>query len=61
MTQHEAIKLPTTIEIPSGLYHQPDEVADYLSDEYGFCIYGLEVMKKGKKTYATNIRWDTSE
>lgn len=36
----EELGLPTEVEVPS--YLEEDEVADYLSDEYGFCIESLD-------------------
>ena len=39
-----------------------DNVVDYLSDEYGFCIFGLDIEHINKDTVvAKNIEWDTSE
>lgn len=36
----ETIILPTEIEIPDM---HIDDIADYLSDEYGFCIQGFSI------------------
>lgn len=37
-TDNKVIKgLPTEIEIPDNI--ENDEVADYLSDKYGWCVY----------------------
>lgn len=36
----EDLDLPTNVDIPEM---EEDEVADYLSDEYGWCIKSFEV------------------
>lgn len=45
MTQEEMNEiletLPREVELPRDI--EEDEIADYLSDEYGFCIFGLDV------------------
>ena len=33
-------ELPREIDVPAGL--SDDEVTDWLSDEYGFCVFGWE-------------------
>lgn len=40
-TDDNDVDLPTMVEIP----HHIDEykIADYLSDEYGFCVYGFHI------------------
>ena len=40
-TDGEIVDLPKSIEVPS--YLQDDEIADYLSDKYGWCIFSLYV------------------
>ena len=40
-TDNEMIDLPTEVEIPEG--YSEDEVADYLSDEYGYCIFNFDI------------------
>lgn len=37
---NETIILPTEIEIPDM---HIDDITDYLSDEYGFCIQGFSI------------------
>lgn len=52
--------LPKTVQIPKRVVNDETGPADYLSDRYGFCIFHLQVEKKGKRYYATNINWDTT-
>lgn len=33
--------LPTRVHIPS--YIEDDEIADYLSDEYEYCVFGFDI------------------
>ena len=40
-TDNEVIDLPTEVNIPEG--YDEDEVADYLSDEYGFCVFSFDI------------------
>ena len=40
-TDNEMIDLPTEVEIPED--YSEDEVADYLSDEYGYCIFNFDI------------------
>ena len=35
--------LPTEVEIPYDM--EEDEICDYLSDEYGYCVFGFDVEK----------------
>ena len=35
--------LPTEIDIPEGMTDE-DEISDWLSDEFGFCHYGFELV-----------------
>lgn len=35
--------LPTEVDIPTGMWDE-DEISDWLSDEFGFCHYGFELM-----------------
>lgn len=37
----EQVALPTEVEIPWDIYD--DDIADYLSDEYGFCVSDYNV------------------
>lgn len=34
--------LPTEVEVPDDV--DPDDVADWLSDEYGFCINSFQIL-----------------
>ena len=34
-------ELPSEVEIPYGI--EEDEVCDYLSDEYGYCVFGFDI------------------
>lgn len=36
-TDGEEVDLPKEVPIPGNVH--PEDVADYLSDEYGFCIF----------------------
>ena len=40
-TDGEEVNLPDRIEIP--FYVSDDEIADMLSDEYGFCVLGFNI------------------
>ena len=40
-TDDQVVDLPTGVEIPEG--YSEDEVADYLSDEYGYCIFNFDI------------------
>lgn len=61
------INLPETVcGIPEDVMvlQQEDDtaVADYLSDNYGFCIFSLDVIKNPDNTgMAKNICWDTTD
>lgn len=36
--------LPTRVEIP--FFVDDDEIADFLSDEYGYCVFGFNIEQK---------------
>lgn len=36
--------LPTEVEIPNDI--DIDEISDWLSDTYGYCHYGFEIVKE---------------
>lgn len=40
-TDAESVNLPDRVEIP--FYVSDDEIADMLSDEYGFCVFGFDI------------------
>ena len=40
-TDDQVVDLPTEVEIPEG--YSEDEVVDYLSDEYGFCVFNFDI------------------
>lgn len=35
--------LPEEVDIPDGMWDE-DEIADWLSEEFGFCYYGFELV-----------------
>ena len=35
--------LPTEVDIPYDM--EEDEICDYLSDEYGYCVFGFDIEK----------------
>ena len=37
----EDLGLPSRVEIP--FFVEDDEIADYLSDEYGYCVFGFNI------------------
>lgn len=37
----DELALPSEVEIPNGI--NEDDVADYLSDTYGFCVFEFNV------------------
>ena len=47
-TDNEMIDLPTEVEIPEE--YSEDDVADYLSDEYGYCVFNFDI-DADKKRY----------
>jgi hypothetical protein len=44
-TDGESVDLPTEVELPSDL--DEDEVADYLSDKFGWLVKGFEIEREG--------------
>ena len=40
-TDGEEVNLPERVEIPFNISF--DEIADMLSDEYGFCVFGFDI------------------
>ena len=40
-TDGEAIDLPSEVDITDGIEPGSDEIADWLSDKYGFCVEGF--------------------
>lgn len=46
---NENVDLPTEVQVPEGLELDEDEIEDYLSDEYGFCVYSFNVDYEKKK------------
>ena len=38
-----------------------DALTDYLSDEFGYCIFNLNQTKIKGKHFATKINWDTTQ
>lgn len=35
--------LPTEVKIPTGMWDE-DEISDWLSDEFGFCYFGYDLV-----------------
>ena len=52
----EEVKIPTEVIIDDG-DGNCSAVADYLSDNYGFCVVSLNV----ENGVATNIVWDMTD
>ena len=48
-------------EVSEEMKENDDALTDYLSDTYGYCVFGCDDKKVGKKHYATKIEWDTSD
>ena len=42
-TDGEDIDLPTEVEVPNDIACDEDEIADYLSDEYGWCVISFSL------------------
>lgn len=40
-TDGEVLDLPSEVEVPTNL--EIDDIADYLSDVYGFCVFSFEL------------------
>ena len=40
-TDDQVVDLPKEVEIPEG--YSEDEVVDYLSDEYGYCVFNFDI------------------
>ena len=40
-TDDQVVDLPTEVEIPEG--YSEDDVADYLSDEHGYCVFNFDI------------------
>ena len=66
----EDLGLPSEVdmEIDSCLADALEDVVyveqvinDYLSDEYGWCVWGYEYDIVGNHIHITNINWDVSE
>ena len=36
-------QLPTVVKIPDSLHYDVGAIADYLSDEYGFCVFDFDL------------------
>lgn len=49
-TDDQVVDLPSEVEIPEGYFE--DDIADYLSDEYGWCVFSFELdTDSDKKRY----------
>lgn len=40
---------------------QGDAICDYLSDAYGFCLYGCDYAESNGQIHITHIEWDEEE
>ena len=58
-TDNEVIVLPTEVKIPEG--YSEDEVADYLSDEYGYCVFNFDIDDDEKKYEIYDINDEVME
>ena len=47
-TDDQVVDLPIEVEIPEG--YSEDDVADYLFDEYGYCVFNFDI-DNDKKIY----------
>ncbi len=45
-TDGEVVDLPNKVEVPDEYNEDYDGIADYLSDEYGFCVETFSVDMK---------------
>jgi hypothetical protein len=51
--------LPQKVLIPKEVLEE--DIADYLSDNYGFCVNSFHLEKKKGKVYTNKIDWDITE
>ena len=52
-TDDQVVDLPIEVEIPEG--YSEDDVADYLSDEYGYCVFSFDIDDDEKmRNFITN-------
>lgn len=60
-------KLPSVVTIYKEDVEQyvlddlENELADILSDQYGFCIFSLNYKEVGDKIIVSDIKWDETE
>ena len=52
-TDDQVVDLPTEVEIPES--YSEEEVADYLSDKYGYCVFNFEIDKKMKNFISNKL------
>ena len=45
-TDGESVDLPTEVIIPIGIGSTDEEIGNYLSDEYGWCVLSFEIEKE---------------
>lgn len=50
-TDNEEVDLPEEVDIQEDI--GVDDAADWLSDHYGFCVYGFSVVKEKEETNGT--------
>ena len=58
-TDDQVVDLPTGVEIPEG--YSEDEIADYLSDEYGFCVFNFDIDGNEKRYEIYDINSEVME
>jgi len=57
------INLPKKVLIPKSIAidKQYNSISDYLSDEYGFCVFSFIVTFEKNRIYADKIEWDVTQ
>jgi hypothetical protein len=64
--EYKKYKLPQKVLIPKEILKEEKEgdigaIADYLSDEYGFCVNSFNLEKHKGKVYTKTIDWDITD
>jgi hypothetical protein len=57
------MNLPKEVLIPKkySKSKQYNDITNYLSDKYGFCVNSYSLTQFKNRLYATNIDWDISD
>ena len=58
-TDDQVVDLPTEVEIPKGCFEE--EVADYFSDEYGYCVFNFDIDNDEKRYEIYDINNEVME